>query len=194
MTIQQQAWELKQQGLSYAEIAQRLGIGKSTAYKYVKQWEKRMTENKEEPVEEVEEHTEEYSGEDIANYVEPETTRLEVASVDRVVEEINKKITVLEEPRTKVKKVEEENESEKPTSKIKEFVSGNKLLLFIAIVAVVGIIIAAYFILRPVEDKKVGEIVEEKKQEVEKGNAPVTESTYDHLTPYGITEKEAVVL
>jgi len=201
MDIRQQAWELRQQGYSYAEIAKKLGIGKSTVYKYVKQWE---AELKREPDNDKIGTTHDTkNGEydvdrnsipsELQNYVESGEPKLKVVGVDEVVSEINKKITIVDEPSTKIKRINEE----KPniTNTVKHGLNSNVVFIVVTIIAVIGIAVAVYFwFFRKTDEPKIDKKVEEQKKEVvEKRTNPQAESTYDHVSRYGIKDKVVVL-
>lgn len=183
MDIKEKAWQLRQQGYSYAAIAEELGIAKSTAYKYISEYEKTA-----ETEPESEEETEEKSY-DVSSFVEETNTDLEVVSVDKVVEEINSKIIPVE-PEIKVKKIEEEKK-ETVTSKVN--LSGNTVLLALAAVVVTGVLIGIYVVYFRKEPEPQVVVKKYKEEVVTKRVNPQTESSYDYLRRYGV-DKETVVL
>jgi|Deesub1362A_J573_1020465.scaffolds.fasta_scaffold00330_64 predicted DNA-binding protein YlxM (UPF0122 family) len=202
MDVREQAWELKQQGFSYAEIAEKLGIGKSTAHKYVKQWEEIKKREPSEPSEPEESEERGSFGEydiernaipdEIKDYVESGETKLKVVGVQEVVKEINTKITKIEEPKVKAKAVEEESKPQSIKEKAVSTITGNKIGLLLIIISIAVILGVLYYFFR--RQPAPEEVQEEAKQKVvEKRTNPQAESTYDWLERSGLKENVVVL-
>lgn len=132
--LQAKVKELRDQGLSFGEIAKRLGISKASAYRYYKSGT---------GVEDKIEETEDDKSEELSEYLVESEDKLKVKSVDDVVKKINEQITVVPE-----EEIEEEESEESITAKIPK---GNiwTLITIIAIVAVAGIVVYYFFIRKP---------------------------------------------
>jgi len=203
MDVREQAWELKQQGFSYAEIAEKLGIGKSTAHKYVREWEKIREREPAEPSETEEESEPDFREYDvernaipdeIKDYVESGESKLKVVGVREVVKEINTKITKIEEPKTKAKAVDGEEKVESIREKAVRTVTGNKIGLFLILISAAVILgVLYYFLRKPPEPEPEVKQEEVKKEVVEKRKNPQTESAYDWLERSGLKENVVVL-
>jgi len=155
MNVREQAYKLKAEGKTYGEIAQILGISKSTAHKYVKQYEREL-KNKEFENERtstnVHEHIHERPRTNDANeqnkqmskYIDDNTEKLRVANIDDVVEIINENIVEVPEniPENKEKKDKQKNIS-LPNVNI-----SNKYILALAVILVLAVIGGLYYYFR----------------------------------------------
>ena len=127
MDLREKAYRLKQEGYSYAAIARKLGISKSTAYKYAMS------------------HPEQEANSDL---FEDETTSLEVKNVESVIEEINSRIISVEEVKEINRAIEREEKvepKEKPHEKVIRKAGGKFNILLIA-VAAIFVVIAVYYV------------------------------------------------
>ena len=180
MNPQEIAWKLRQEGKSYGDIAEELKVSKSTAYKYVRDYQKN---------EEKEHETADKENNSISTYLESPSQQIEVVDVNRVVEEINRKITVVEEP---VDETIEKNKKEKIQKKI----SPNKYTLALLIISAGIILGVVYYLFRQkktgvtkqpaIQTQDMKKIDEEIQKEVKK------ETALDHAKRAGF--EEGVVL
>jgi len=162
--LREKAYELKQKGYSFADIARELGISKSTAYKYVQ-------------------------SANLKNYVEGEENSLEVVPVKRVIEELNKKITRVETEEKIDEGNDEDLEEERPKRKIPFIL----IIVAISAVVAVAVAAFFIFRSKETKEETVEKEIEERKEKVTKERKnPDYESTYDYLEKYGL--KNAVVI
>ena len=140
MDVQEQAWRLRQEGKSFGEIARELGISKSTAHKYVRDYNK-VKETSTKIGKETSDNTDNTAS--LSDFLENPSQQIQIVSVDKVIDEINQKITTVEEPQVNVKKKEEER-----LTTAKNFLSPNKYMLLLTIVAAGVILGVIYLYLR----------------------------------------------
>ncbi len=155
MNVREQAYKLKAEGKTYGEIAQILNISKSTAHKYVKQYERELKnrefENKRTSTN-VHEHVHERPRTNDANeqneqmnkYIDNNTEKLRVANIDDVVEIINENIVEVPEniPENKEKKDKQKNIS-LPNVNV-----SNKYILALVVVLILALIGGLYYYFR----------------------------------------------
>ncbi len=151
MNVREQAYKLKAEGKTYGEIAQILGISKSTAHKYVKQYEREL-KNREFENERTSTNVHERprtndaneQNEQMSKYIDDNTEKLRVANIDDVVEIINENIVEVPEniPENKEKKDKQKNIS-LPNVNI-----SNKYILGLAVILVLAVIGGLYYYFR----------------------------------------------
>jgi len=198
--LRQQAVELRKQGLSFTQIAKQLGISRATAYRYAKSVHTVEETNQEvnnettnettnETVETVETETTktETNNETVDNLLEKGHTDLKVVSANDVVEDINKRITII-----KTKSEEKGKEKKDIKESLKEKVSSNKYMIALIVIAILGASIGLYTFFRHRKsknsfNKNKNKTNVEAKEITEEG---VKEKQLPVITPYGYVEEK----
>jgi len=197
--IRQQAVELRKQGLSFTQIAKQLGISRATAYRYAKSVHTTKETNQETINETTNETTDETNetvetkitetetNTNVDNLLEKGHTDLKVVSANDVVEDINKRITII-----KTKGEEKEKEKKDIKESLKEKVSSNKYMIALIIIAILGASIGLYTFFRHRKSKN------SSNKDKNKTNAEAKEITEEGIkekqlpvvTPYGYVEEK----
>jgi|GEM_PF-3810866 len=161
----QKAVELRNEGYSYQEIADELGLSKATVYRYVKKAQKNsepetINESNDEPVKsdgKVAGETDSGASNtvDVTNIntlLENKQTSLKVQPINKVIDKVNNTITVVEE------EVEKETEK-KETSKVGKITKTlkNKWMLFVLIASFIVILAVLYMFFRNKEPEQYSE-------------------------------------